>query len=137
MFPAKSNFYDFIFSTIVLQHIAVYSIRKKILQDFYRCSKYGAVISFQMGGKGLPHFATYYDDAFDARVTNGGYDVSVTDPKNLIDDLRDIGFTNIRYEIRPSWEDVGHSEWVFITCLKPSYISSQINKILRKLKPSI
>ena len=34
--PLLDNFYDFVMSTIVLQHIAVYEIRKSILSDIYR-----------------------------------------------------------------------------------------------------
>lgn len=116
--PAESEAYDFIFSTIVLQHIPVYNIRKKILTDFYRCAKPGAVISFQMGGAGLAHYANYYDNVVQATTTNGGHDVVVTDPQNLVDDLTEIGFKNINYVVRPSWEDSGHSEWVFVTCNK-------------------
>lgn len=116
--PAESDAYDLIFSTIVLQHIPVYTIRKKILTDFYRCTKPGGTVSFQMGGAGLPHYASYYDNVFDASGTNGHHDVSVTDPQNLVDDLTEIGFKNIECVVRQSWEDAGHSEWVFVTCTK-------------------
>lgn len=116
--PGESEAYDFIFSTIVLQHIPVYNIRKKILQDFYRCAKPSAIISFQMGGPGLPHYASYYDNVVHATTTNGGHDVAVTDPQNIVDDLTEIGFTDISYVVRPSWEDSGHNEWIFVYCIK-------------------
>lgn len=140
MKPAKSNYYDFIFSTIVLQHIPVYKIRRKILEDFYRCAKPGAIISFQMGGAGLKHFSNYYDNVYEAKSTNGGHDghdVSVTDPENLVDDLVDIGFKDVHYVIRPSWEDIGHNEWIFINCKKPSLIKIYMNIIMNKLRSFI
>lgn len=118
--PAASDFYDFIFSTIVLQHICVYDIRKSILTDFFRCLKSGGMTSFQMGfAPSLSHFSGYYDNATDAVGTNGRHDVSVSDPQQIIKDLTDIGFTNINCEIRNSWEDGGHSNWIFVTAIKP------------------
>jgi len=46
---APSNFYDLVISTIALQHIPVYEVRKSILLDIYRTMKVGSFLSIQMG----------------------------------------------------------------------------------------
>jgi len=45
----NSNYYDFVMTTISLQHIPVYDIRRSILQDILRVLKPGGKFSFQMG----------------------------------------------------------------------------------------
>lgn len=116
--PGESNAYDLIFSTIVLQHIPVHNIRKKIMTDFYRCVKPGGMISFQMGFGSAGHrVASYYENATHAETTNGGYDVQITDPKNLVDDLVEIGFKDVNYVIGQPWTDQ-HSNWIYVTAVK-------------------
>lgn len=118
--PVESNKYDFLMSTIVLQHIPVYEIRKTILTDFYRVMKSNGILSFQMGyGTGRPFTTSdYYDNTYDAQGTNSQHDCRVTDPKQVIDDLTEIGFTNITTEIRPSYDD-NHTEWIYVKAIKP------------------
>lgn len=115
---AQDGHYDFIMSTIVLQHICVYSIRRKILEHMYRALSTNGIISIQMGyGHSHPNTAEYYDEAIHASVTNSGHDVRVTDPNQLIKDFQEIGFKNIETIVRPSFAD-SHSEWIFVKATK-------------------
>lgn len=124
--PIKDNFYDFIMSTIVLQHIAVYDIRINILKDLYRILKSDGLFSFQMAKyNGNINRAKYFENSWLAQGTNGYYDVSVDDPNDLINDLVKIGFNNITYEIKPEWDadnlkytDINSSSWIFVKCKK-------------------
>jgi ubiquinone/menaquinone biosynthesis C-methylase UbiE len=125
----ESDFYDFIMSTIVLQHIAVYDIRFKILSDIYRVMKNEGLFSFQMAiyNENKIKCANYYNNSWDASGTNGAFDVSVSDPNYLINDLKKIGYKNITYEIKPEWDanskrymdsNISNSKWIFIKAYK-------------------
>ena len=111
--------YDFIMSTIVLQHIAVHDIRYGYLKEFFRVMKPGGLLSFQMGyGEGYGK-AGYYENHYDASGTNSAHDTRVTDPEQIAADLREIGFTNIRHTIRQPYSD-GHPLWIFVKADKPA-----------------
>jgi ubiquinone/menaquinone biosynthesis C-methylase UbiE len=110
--------YDFIMSTIVLQHISVHDIRFGLLKEFYRVMKAGGLLSFQMGfGEGYGR-AGYFDNHYDAKVTNSDHDTSVTDPEQIAGELRQIGFSNVRHVIRKPFSD-GHPNWIFVKAEKP------------------
>ena len=114
------NTYDFIMSTIVLQHICVYTIRYSYLSEFFRIMKPNGLLSFQMGfGDG--HFNTrdYYEDYVDAESTNSGCDVKVSDPAQIVEDLKKIGFVNISFQIAEPFSDY-HDNWIFVKAYKPS-----------------
>lgn len=115
-----SDTYDFVMSTIVLQHICVYDIRFAILKDKYRTLKKGGMISFQMGLGNAPETrkeTSYYENFLDAAGTNSFADVYVHDPKEVIGDLERIGFKDISYEIRPPFSD-HHKNWIFFKAYK-------------------
>ena len=120
----KDDEYDFIMSTIALQHIPVYDIRKSLITDLYRTLKSGGVFSFQMGyGKDLSDVngrprSSYFDNSYDASQTNGEYDVRVQNEEDLIKDMESIGFKNVTIEIRDSWSDIGHPQWIYVRCEK-------------------
>jgi len=120
----KSNEYDFIMSTIALQHIPVYDIRKSLITDLLRTLKPGGLFSFQLGyGEGLnspigPR-SSYYDNIYEAANTNSAHDVRVHDKQDVIDDLSKIGYNNITTTIRPSYSDSGHEKWIYIKAYKP------------------
>lgn len=127
LFPIKDNMYDFVMSTIVLQHIAVHDIRTSLLKDIYRVMKSGALFSFQMAQYDSVHIkcANYKDNVWDASGTNGSFDVSVSNPDDLVADLISFGFKNISYEIRPEWDaynksklDDTKSRWIFVKAYK-------------------
>ena len=110
--------YDFIMSTIALQHICVYSIRFNYFEEFFRIMKPGGILSFQMGfGPGHPSTRDYFEDYYNATSTNSGCDVCVMDPQYIIDDLKEIGFTNITYTISKAYDDA-HNEWIFVKAYK-------------------
>lgn len=113
--------YDCAFAVICFQHICSHQIRFSILQDIYRVLKPGGYLCFQMGygGKeGIPT-AGYRDDVFEAISTNGHADVSITDEKDLIDDLcAVIGFKNYRSDIRPTGPGDNHKNWIWVQVQK-------------------
>ena len=117
--PLESDTYDLIISTIVLQHICVYSVRRKILEDMFRCLKPDGRISLQMGfGTGHPRTAEYFEDAVHADETNSGYDVRVDTPDQIKRDLVEIGFEGFEYVISKPWTDT-HRNWIYFTATKP------------------
>ena len=118
---AKSSAYDFVFSTICLQHICSHTIRFSILSDIYRILKPGGRISIQMGyGSPSPMTVGYYEDNYGAKGTNRACDTEISDPGQPLSDFTKIGFSNFEYWIRPVGPGDGHPNWIFITATKPS-----------------
>jgi SAM-dependent methyltransferase len=119
----KDNEYDFIMSTIALQHIPVYDIRKSIITDLYRTLKPGGMFSFQMGyGHGLESQlgprVSYFENHYDAPGTNSMCDVRIQSEEEVIKDLESIGFVDIKTEVRESYSDSGHPQWIYVKCYK-------------------
>lgn len=121
----NSNYYDFVMTTISLQHIPVYDIRRSILEDILRVLKPGGRFSFQMGfgsdlldSLGRPR-SGYFENSITAKSTNGDHDVRVTSVSELETDLRNIGFTEIQSVVRDSFSDTGHPNWIYVHCMKP------------------
>lgn len=98
------NVYDVIFSTIAMQHICVYDIRKQLFTDMLRLLKPGGALCFQMGygydPKSKKKTIPYFDNYFDANTTNSGCDVRVDNVSDLRGDLSKIGFNRFQYNIR-------------------------------------
>ena len=121
----KSDEYDFVMSTIALQHIPVYDIRKSLITDIFRVLRAGGMFSFQLGyGTDLQDVygrprSSYYENIYSATGTNSEYDVRVQNAEDVINDLTSIGFVNIHYEIHESYSDMGHPQWIYIKCNKP------------------
>ena len=116
---APENTYDFIFSTISLQHICVYDIRFSILKDIYRILKHKGRVSIQMGfGKNSPQTVGYYENYYNALGTNRACDTRVDSEKQIQNDLEKIGFKNFEYWIRPCGPGDMHPNWIFFTALK-------------------
>lgn len=113
--PVDDSSYDIIFSVICLQHISCYDIRFLIFSDIYRSLKPGGYFCFQMGfgGKEKRYTADYYSNDTDAKTTNGGHDVSVTDPGQLENDLLKIGFKNFSFDIRETGPGDDHRNWIW------------------------
>tara|TARA_Y100000361_G_scaffold153703_1_gene176257 strand:+ start:2339 stop:3034 length:696 start_codon:yes stop_codon:yes gene_type:complete len=120
----KNNEYDFIMSTIALQHIPVYDIRKSLITDLLRVLKPGGLFSFQLGyGKDLKDQfnrprSSYFDNEWNAKGTNSTHDVRVQNEEDVVNDLKDIGFINITTKITKSYSDAGHPQWIYIKCYK-------------------
>ena len=112
--------YDFVMSTIVFQHIPVFDVRHQLLRELYRVMKEDGIFSFQMGfGDNIePGHTKYHDNFWTAGATNGGADVQITDKKDIIEDLINIGFKNITTRISNSFLDNSHKQWIYIKCEK-------------------
>ena len=144
---APSNHYDMVFSTIVLQHICVHSIRYSIMADAHRILAPNGIFSFQMGFDStdfveqnnialhwehvsdlhhrhsvLPskveNQADYHEENTDATATNSDADVRITDPQDVITDLEKIGFKDVTYKITHSWQDNAHEYWIWFQARK-------------------
>lgn len=112
--------YDFVMSTIVLQHICVYDIRYNLLKEQYRVLKLNGIISFQMGVDQTKHRegeTSYYENFYDAEGTNSKNDVYIENPEDVVKDLESIGFRNISYVIRPPFFD-HHQNWIYFRAYK-------------------
>jgi SAM-dependent methyltransferase len=116
------NEYDFIMSTIALQHIPVYDIRKSLITDLLRTLKPGGLFSFQMGYgeeiKPNENRYGYYENFYNAGGTNSQHDVRVQSEAEIIEDLSDIGFVNIETYVRDTFSDNGHPQWIYVKAYK-------------------
>ena len=117
--PSKN--YDFVYSVICLQHVCVHDIRISIIKDIFRVLKAKGVFSFQMGmgGKVGHPWASWYDNDYTVSDTNGAYDVSIIDIKDVSRDLRKIGFRTVTTSsTRPTGPGDFHKNWLFIKAWK-------------------
>jgi 2-polyprenyl-3-methyl-5-hydroxy-6-metoxy-1,4-benzoquinol methylase len=112
--------YDFIYSTIALQHISAHSIRTKIFKDLNSLLKDGGFCCFQMGF-GWDNKIHWFDNNYVARSTNGGCDVTIPNSNHLdsiTKDFEAMGFKDIRYEFKisphPQIGSTYHPIWIFI-----------------------
>ena len=113
--------YDFIMSTIVLQHLCVHELRYKIKLEIFRSLKPSGIFSFQMGCDFINKNSknhNYYANNYTAMSSNGENDVEISNVENLIDDLTKIGFKDISYKISKSWDDNQHPQWIYVSCFK-------------------
>lgn len=129
----KKNEYDFVFSTIAMQHIAVHSFRLKILKEIYDTLKVGGKINIQMAfnidfpftiNKGAFTFGDYKvrflkknlqnalwkEDKSNAASTNGNCDAGIgyTDIPEVVADFEtffdDVSFWF--YDVRLAYHDL-------------------------------
>jgi len=63
--------------------------------------------------------SSYFENVYDAQNTNSAYDVRIQKEEDVVNDLINIGFVNIKTEIRKSYSDNGHSQWIYIKGYKP------------------
>ena len=116
----KTDEYDFVMSTIVFQHLPVHSLRIGIFDEIARVLKPGGIFSFQMGygdmewGNGHGRVNDYYADNYGVGGSNGTDDVRVSDSKQLTDDLEKLGYEIQSVQIKNSWADGGHPEWIYV-----------------------
>jgi len=115
--------YDFIYSTICLQHICVHEIRYKILQDFYNLLTPSGQCSIQLG-YGWNNSNSWFDNNYTVIHTNGQSDVSIPDLYSLehvIKDIESIGFVVI-YDLKTSPHEclngIYHPQWLFLYLTK-------------------
>lgn len=114
-----SNEYDFVMSTIALQHICVYDIRYSIMKDIYRVLKDGGVFTAQMGfGSPSPSTVGYYENYYDAESSNRACDVCIESTEQLERDLFEIGYKDFNYTIGPVGPGDIHPNWIYFNCTK-------------------
>lgn len=115
--------YRFIFSTICFQHIPSRIIRNSLFADLIRLLDDNGVMSFQMGyGKSRKLLSRkfmvgYNRNQHSAKVTNGKRDVRVTNPNEVIEDLKKAGAGYIEYFITPAFADK-HPYWIWFHVYK-------------------
>lgn len=115
----ESDIYDFVMSTIALQHICVYDIRYSIMKDIYRILKDGGIFTAQMGfGSPSPATVGYYENYYDADGTNRTCDVCIETTEQLDKDLFEIGFKDFHYVIGPVGPGDIHPNWIYFNCTK-------------------
>lgn len=120
------NVYDFAMSTVVFQHIPVFSIRDRLIKDIFNSLKPGGVFSVQMGYgadlaeiNGTGQRFSYDSNNTGVANTNGTRDVRITSPSQITDHFKSIGFEIIEYEIAQAWADNGHPNWIYVHAKKP------------------
>ena len=114
-----SNVYDVVMSTIALQHICVYDIRKSYFKEFHRILKNDGIFTAQMGYGNRTHNAVdYYDNFYNALGTNSACDTRVTSPEQLEKDLMEIGFKNFKYTIGKTGPGDSHPNWIYFNAKK-------------------
>jgi len=112
--------YDVAYSVICLQHICVYSVRRRIFEGLYHALKPGGLLTFQMGyGPGHARMVDYFEDFIDAPGANGIADVGVLHPSEIAGDLARVGFTQTAYVLTPTGPGDTHGAWIFVRALKP------------------
>ena len=115
----SSNEYDFVMSTIALQHICVYDIRYSIMKDIHRVLKGGGVFTAQMGfGYPSPQTVGYYENYYDAESSNRACDVCIESTEQLEKDLLEIGYKDFQYIIGPVGPGDIHPNWIYFSCVK-------------------
>lgn len=111
--------YDLVISTIALQHICVYDIRRKIFEEIHRVLKAGGTFSAQMGyGSPSPGTVGYYENYYDATGTNRACDVCIENTDQLKQDFDSLGFKNFSYKITQVGPGDCHPNWIFFNVQK-------------------
>lgn len=115
----ESESYDIVMSTIALQHICVYDIRKNIFKEIYRILKKDGYFTAQMGfGSPSPDTVGYYDNHYDANGTNRACDVCIENSDQLKNDLLDLSFSNFDFKITSVGPGDRHPNWIFFKAKK-------------------
>ena len=152
---APRSHYDFVYCTISMQHIASYTIRRKILLNIFEALKDGGKICLQMAyNPDVPYvqripqslvvgnaidirayvrgnFASYFADDFDATETNGVHDVAIgpRDLPNIKKDFETI-FQNVAFwfsNISNYWDNLEGKRHAHIWATDWIYIYGEKN----------
>jgi SAM-dependent methyltransferase len=85
--PTEENYYDFIMSHIVFQHISSYDVRFSIMADMYRALKDGGLCSLHF--MDMEQTSTYFENSNEFKNS------SVKNKQYLIDDFIKLGFKDV------------------------------------------
>jgi predicted O-methyltransferase YrrM/ubiquinone/menaquinone biosynthesis C-methylase UbiE len=130
-----SETYDFVMSTIALQHICVYDIRYSIMKDIHRVLKDGGVFTAQMGfGSPSPSTVGYYENYYDAESSNRACDVCIETTEQLEKDLLKIGYKDFKYTIGPVGPGDCHPNWIYFSCMKTNMELASYSKLIELSK---
>ena len=91
------------------------------MEDVYRVLKPGGYFCWQMGYGGKQpstDWSTWYENIYDAKRTNSGYDVSILDENEVKSDILKIGFKTFDFDIRPTGPGDNHHNWIFMRAQK-------------------
>ena len=119
--PYMANVFDFVMSTIVFQHIPVRDIRLAIWRHIHGAMKLDGIFSFQMGfgpPTGTKKMTPYMENNYAAMATNGHMDCYVENEDQVAEDLLEIGFSVVTVDFGRTWEDPGHSKWIYLRAVK-------------------
>lgn len=89
--PTEENYYDFIMSHIVFQHISNYDVRYAIIKDMYKSIKPNGLVSLHF--MDLEVGTSYHDKCIEFK------NCRVDNPEFLIKDFEKIGFKNVTCEV--------------------------------------
>lgn len=112
--------YDFIYSTIALQHICVHEIRLNIIKDLHKYLLHNGSMCLQFGF-GYDNGIRYFDNFYTARGTNAANDTCIPNEsylKNIKKEFKNLGFKKINFEFKisphPQFGNNYHPIWLFI-----------------------
>ena len=114
-----SGNYDFVYSTICIQHICVHETRYKIINDFYNLLNETGEICIQVGF-GWDNGNHWLDNTYNVNSTNAGNDFTIPNESHfefIEKDLKKIGFNIINFTIKESPHPNilnYHPKWLFI-----------------------
>jgi ubiquinone/menaquinone biosynthesis C-methylase UbiE len=106
---------DFLTSTVVLQHIALYQVRYNLLSEFYRVMKTGAIMSIQFNSSsGVDYYTTNVNPELRQNCC-------VSSQNQVINDLIKIGFDKDKITYYWSYNPmlgVNDKSWLYIRAIK-------------------
>ena len=95
------------------------NVTEEYVKEIYRVLKPGGVFTAQMGfGSPSPMSVGYYENYYDAPISNRGCDVCIERPEQLQSDLLDVGFTDFNYKICEVGPGDCHPNWIFFNVKK-------------------
>jgi SAM-dependent methyltransferase len=114
----KYEYYDFVYSTICIHHIAPFSLRNQIVKDLYKTLKRGGGFSIQVVF-GIDTGNHWFDNHYQAGVSANVVDVSIPTQDHFhgIEKwLNEIGFLNVKFDIQPCPHPnaIPALKWLFI-----------------------
>lgn len=117
-FAGEAGTYDFVYSTIVIHHIAPFEVREQIYKDFLTMLKPGGAFCTQLVF-GIDTGTHWFDSPYGKIFPKNTVDVSIPDESHLqkIEEwLNSLGFKDIVFRIKPCPHHgaVPELKWLFV-----------------------